>query len=140
MAFGPPQYMKQIKSKDPYLKLLKNVRGMQHVSKMSVSSLSGKPMRREKVIAITEEDIRKQFEKQNGYSDFLGIKINIMDVFKKWYPLAPSVDRIDNNKDYYPDNIVINTRFENNGLNRCDKQYYDHIKEVLSNVKNKTIT
>ena len=113
---------------------------MQHVSKMSVSSLSGKPMRREKVIAITEEDIKKQFEKQNGYSDFLGIKINIMDVFKKWYPLAPSVDRIDNNKDYYPDNIVINTRFENNGLNRCDKQYYDHIKEVLSNVKNKTIT
>ena len=31
-------------------------------------------------------------------------------------------------------------KFENNGLNRCDKQYYDHIREVLSNVKNKTIT
>lgn len=140
MAFGPPQHMKHVKSKDPFYKMLQNLKGVQYVSKMSVSKISGKPMRREKVIAINEEDLRKQFEKQKGLSDFLKIKIDPMDVFKKWFPLAPSVDRIDNTKDYYPDNIVINTRFENNGLNRCDKQYYDHIREVLSNVKNKTIT
>ena len=43
-----------------------------------------------------------------------------MDVFRKHYPLAPSLDRLDNDKDYTQDNICISTRFENYGFNRAE--------------------
>ena len=118
------------KLKNPFKKILDNVKGTQYVSSKTFSE-SGKVMRRVKEVCITELDIQNQFEKQDGLSDFLKIPMSANDVFRGHFPLAPSVDRIDNAKDYYPDNIVINTRFENNGLNRCDPKYMDYIKEYL---------
>jgi|TARA_R100000030_G_C3186300_1_gene107226 hypothetical protein len=118
------------KLKNPFKKVLENVKGTQYVSSKTFSE-SGQVMRRVKEVCITELDIQHQFEKQNGLSHFLKIPIDPYDVFRVHYPLAPSVDRIDNTKDYYPNNIVINTRFENNGLNRCDPKYMDYIKEYL---------
>tara|TARA_R110001592_G_scaffold61640_3_gene187993 strand:+ start:889 stop:1272 length:384 start_codon:yes stop_codon:yes gene_type:complete len=118
------------KLKNPFKKILDNVKGTQYVSSKTFSE-SGKVMRRVKEVCITELDIQNQFEKQDGLSDFLKIPMSANDVFRVHFPLAPSVDRIDNAKDYYPDNIVINTRFENNGLNRCDPKYMDYIKEYL---------
>jgi len=118
------------KLKNPFKKVLDNVKGTQYVSSETFSE-SGQVMRRVKVVAIDEHDIQKQFEKQKGLSDFLNIPIDPYDVFRVHYPLAPSVDRIDNTKDYYPDNIVINTRFENNGLNRCKPEYMNQIREYL---------
>jgi hypothetical protein len=111
------------KLKNPFKKILENVKGTQYES--------GQVMRRVKEVCITELDIQHQFEKQNGLSHFLQIPMDASDVFRTHFPLAPSVDRIDNTKDYYPNNIVINTRFENNGLNRCDPKYMDYIKEYL---------
>ena len=118
------------KLKNPFKKILDNVKGTQYVSSKTFSE-SGQVMRRVKEVCITELDIQHQFEKQNGLSHFLKIPMDPTDVFRTHFPLAPSVDRIDNTKDYYPDNIVINTRFENNGLNRCDPKYMDYIKEYL---------
>ena len=118
------------KLKNPFKKILENVKGTQYVSSKTFSE-SGQVMRRVKEVCITELDIQHQFEKQNGLSHFLKIPMDPTDVFRTHFPLAPSVDRIDNTKDYYPNNIVINTRFENNGLNRCDPKYMDYIKEYL---------
>ena len=118
------------KLKNPFKKILDNVKGTQYVSSKTFSE-SGQVMRRVKEVCITELDIQHQFEKQNGLSHFLKIPMDPTDVFRTHFPLAPSVDRIDNTKDYYPNNIVINTRFENNGLNRCDPKYMDYIKEYL---------
>jgi hypothetical protein len=118
------------KLKNPFKKILENVKGTQYVSSKTFSE-SGQVMRRVKEVCITELDIQYQFEKQNGLSHFLQIPMDPTDVFRTHFPLAPSVDRIDNSKDYYPNNIVINTRFENNGLNRCDPKYMDYIKEYL---------
>ena len=118
------------KLKNPFKKILDNVKGTQYVSSKTFSE-SGQVMRRVKEVCITELDIQHQFEKQNGLSHFLQIPMDASDVFRTHFPLAPSVDRIDNTKDYYPNNIVINTRFENNGLNRCDPKYMDYIKEYL---------
>ena len=118
------------KLKNPFKKILENVKGTQYVSSKTFSE-SGQVMRRVKEVCITELDIQYQFEKQNGLSHFLQIPMDPTDVFRTHFPLAPSVDRIDNLKDYYPNNIVINTRFENNGLNRCDPKYMDYIKEYL---------
>ena len=122
------------KLKNPFKKILENVKGTQYVSSKTFSE-SGQVMRRVKEVCITELDIQYQFEKQNGLSHFLQIPMDPTDVFRTHFPLAPSVDRIDNSKDYYPNNIVINTRFENNGLNRCDPKYMDYIKEYLMPIK-----
>lgn len=72
-----------------------------------------------KQFSITEQDIERIFFEQGGLSKWLKIPMNPDDVFRKHFPLAPSLDRLDNNKDYSPDNVCISTRFENYGFNRA---------------------
>ena len=49
-----------------------------------------------KVFTCTEDDIKRIYEEQGGRSRWLGIPINPEDVFRKHYPLSPSLDRLDN--------------------------------------------
>ena len=60
------------KLKNPFKKILENVKGTQYVSSKTFSE-SGQVMRRVKEVCITELDIQYQFEKQNGLSHFLQI-------------------------------------------------------------------
>ena len=78
--------------------------------------------RRVKDFSITWQDVERVFNEQGGKSKWLRILINPDDVFKTYYPLSPSLDRLDNQKDYSPDNICISTRFENYGFNMCNEQ------------------
>tara|TARA_Y100000114_G_C11536992_1_gene220749 strand:- start:119 stop:523 length:405 start_codon:yes stop_codon:yes gene_type:complete len=128
--------MKQKKPRNPFLKMMQNTRSIAFVRSKSTSGISGEVMRKQHGISIDENDVEKQFFKQNGKSDMLGIDIDPMDVFTPWYPLAPSIDRIDNSKGYTVDNFVINTRFENLGMQNCDPRYYDYVVEVLMNKRN----
>ena len=50
------------KLKNPFKKILENVKGTQYVSSKTFSE-SGKVMRRVKEVCITEHDIQNQFEK-----------------------------------------------------------------------------
>ena len=74
-------------------------------------------------ILITADDLEKQWEKQGKVCYWLKTPIDLELLFKshpEWYPKhpgAPSVDRIDDNKDYTPDNIIITCRFANLGRN-----------------------
>lgn len=104
------------KLKNPWNQLLKNVIGTQNFNAWHQARGSNRPVKK---IEITEQDIINVYEKQKGLSKWLKIPIDPMDVFKKHYPLAPSIDRIDNNLGYTPENICIATRFENYGFNKC---------------------
>lgn len=91
---------------DPWKALLKKVRH-------SASTHSNRS--RTKEVHITVEDLKNQFNKQNGRCYWLGIPINIHNIFIPYHPGAPSVDRLNNKKDYTPENIVICTTYANLG-------------------------
>jgi hypothetical protein len=77
-----------------------------------------------KKVNITEEDLKRQWEAQDGFCYWLGIPLNIEDVYTSNNPFAPSVDRLDNDKDYEPTNIVICTMFANMGRGRISKENF----------------
>jgi hypothetical protein len=74
-------------------------------------------------VLITAEDLEKQWEKQGKVCFWLNIPIDLELLYSDhpdWYPKHPaaaSVDKIDDSKDYTPDNIVITCRFANFGRN-----------------------
>lgn len=106
-------------ARNPYKKILKNAQGGQNLNQYQVDKGIQRTV---KEVNITEEDIERIFIQQGGLSASLGIPINLDDIFKSHFPLSPSIDRIDNDKDYTPDNIRINTRFENWGFNRASEE------------------
>ena len=109
--------MKIPKPKNPWKKILDNAKGAQNGWNKKHQRLGvNRPV---KVFTCTPEDIERIYVEQNGQSRWLKIPLDPMDVFRKHYPLSPSLDRLDNNKDYTPDNICLSTRFENFGFNRA---------------------
>ena len=56
-----------------------------------------------------------------------------MDIFITHNPMAMSVDRIDNDRDYFIDNIVICCRMANLGRSTCG---YKKFKKIIKQVKN----
>jgi hypothetical protein len=75
-------------------------------------------------VEITEEDLRRQWDLQGGKCYWLGLDMNIDDVYTTNNPWGPSVDRLDNDKDYTPENIVICTMFANLGRGRVDERTF----------------
>ena len=68
--------MKQKKPRNPFLKMMQNTRSIAFVRSKSTSGISGEVMRKQHSISIDENDVEKQFFKQNGKSDMLGIDID----------------------------------------------------------------
>ncbi len=90
-------------------------------------------------VLITEDDLEKQWNKQNGKCYWLGTPLDLGLLYKdhpNWYPKhpgAPSVDKINESGDYTPDNIVITTRFANFGRNIYP---HDKMLEFIKSIKN----
>ena len=115
---------KRGKVKDPWLKLLK---------KVELCGSSQASRSRIKKVTITKEDLKEQFLKQDGRCYWFGIPININDVYTSNNPLAPSVDRLDNDRDYHKNNIVVCTILANMGRGKCDKRTFKRIVEKIKN-------
>ena len=115
--------LKQGKTKDPWAKLL---------GKVKLCGSSSASRSRIKKVSITKEDLEKQFSKQNEKCYWLGTPIDINHVFTTHNPLAPSVDRLDNDRDYEKDNIVICTQFANMGRGKCDKETFRKIMDEIT--------
>ena len=112
------------KVKDPWLKLLK---------KVELCGSSQASRSRVKKVTITKEDLKEQFSKQDGRCYWFGIPIDINDVYTSNNPLAPSVDRLDNDKDYHKNNIVLCTILANMGRGKCGKKTF---RRIVLKIKN----
>ena len=77
-----------------------------------------------KIIDIDEVYLENLFFEQDGRCHHLHTIIDPMDVFIPHHPLAPSVDRIDNTKDYIKGNVVIATRFANRGKESAEDIWF----------------
>ena len=117
------------KGRNPWKKLMSNV-------KLSAQGRRGAPTQlRPREVSITEKDLCDQFNKQNGKCYWFDLDINPYDIFKSRYPLAMSVDRLDNEKGYVVGNIVICTRFAN--LGRGSSSTAD-MYEAVNYIRNST--
>ena len=126
----------KLKRRNPWKKLMRNLRINGHRKKEHdrgnpEHGISGSFSRR--TIKVTEKDLKKVYEKQEGKCHWFGIKLNPMDIFITHNPMAMSVDRIDNDRDYFIDNIVICCRMANLGRSTCG---YKKFKKIIKQVKN----
>lgn len=69
------------------------------------------------VFDLTREFILELFDRQNGLCYWLGIPM-LPSVIHR-YPFHPSLDRLDRNKGYTKDNVVLCCQFMNVGRNSC---------------------
>ncbi|NBN99704.1 MAG: hypothetical protein EBV19_10780, partial [Flavobacteriia bacterium] len=84
-------------------------------------------------INISIEDLKEIYNKQNGKCFWFNVSLDINSVLEKGNLLSMSVDRIDNNKGYTKDNIVICCRFANLGRQDCN---FDRFKDIIKYIKN----
>lgn len=116
--------------RNPWKKLLGNVRlvagrhnGSRHTFKQDNPNA--------RLVSITEKDLLDQFHKQNGCCYWFGLEINPHDIFRIRYPLAMSVDRIDNERGYEVGNFIITTRMANLGRGNCNFQDFKKIMTII---------
>jgi hypothetical protein len=124
------------KRRNPWKKLMGNLRLNGHRKKEHdrgnpEHGIRGSSSRR--VIDVTEKDLKKIYERQKGKCYWFNVELNPMDIFVTHNPMAMSVDRIDNDRDYYYDNIVICCRLANLGRSTCG---YKRFKRIVKKLKN----
>lgn len=85
------------------------------------------------LITITVEDVKKQWDKQNGLCAYTNIPMRIFEtaIRKEWIPTTMSLDRIDSSKGYTPDNIelvCLSINLAKNGFTK--DQMKDFIRQI----------
>ena len=124
------------KRRNPWKKLMRNLRLNGHKKKEHdrgnpEHGINGSSSRR--VIDVSEKDLKEIYKKQRGKCFWFGVELNPMDIFITHNPMAMSVDRINNDRDYHDDNIVICCRVANLGRSTCD---YERFKGIVKKLKN----
>ena len=128
--------------RDPWKKLLSNVKSTaavrpkrRTVSANGTAKIPYPPMS----VEITANDLKELFKQQGGRCAILGTLLDPQDLFVARHPLAPSVDRIDNDQHYNIDNIQICSRFANFGKcaypNAGMNEVVNRIREGMSTKK-----
>jgi hypothetical protein len=94
-------------------------------------------------IYLTEQDLVEIWNKQNQLCYWFNIPLDLNLLFNTHpnyypkHPLAPSVDRIDDKKDYTKDNVIICCRLANFGRNVYPfQEFHDIIKTVKGEIQN----
>tara|TARA_B100000029_G_scaffold92276_1_gene82219 strand:+ start:228 stop:659 length:432 start_codon:yes stop_codon:yes gene_type:complete len=127
--------------KDPFKKLLANIKASAKPSPRSIITAEGKKLQGvevngiQKIVAIDAEDLKRKFDEQEGFCFWTGIPLNMDYINESYHKLAPSVDRLDENKGYTYDNIVITVRFINFGRGNCDLNRMLTYMKALKNAK-----
>jgi hypothetical protein len=83
--------------------------------------------------SLTVDDINDLFEKQNGLCYWF--KIPLIPSNKHKHPQQPSLDRLDRNKGYIKDNVVLTCYSANIGRNENDVETWKNFISTLFNEK-----
>jgi hypothetical protein len=91
-----------------------------------------------KKVNIDHVYLEQLFQEQNGRCYYLNTIIDPQNVFVSNHPLAPSVDRLDNNYGYVKGNVVIATRFANRGKECADYTWFieECVPEIIHGLLN----
>lgn len=122
--------MKSGRKKNPFLKLLNNIKNSGGRARAMTKSRLGQKI----PVSVTAEDLREIYEHQNARCFWFNVPMNLDLLYVSWHPLAPSADRLDEGKGYDKDNIVICTRLSNLGRQRYDINKFHEIAEYLKKV------
>ena len=115
--------------RNPWKKLLANTKASGRRAADHTVSRAGQMPEHD----LTVHDLSSLFYEQNERCALIGIKINPEHIFIQRHPLAPSVDRLDNNKGYTKDNIQITSRLANLGKKDYDDELFK--KEVAPTIE-----
>ena len=115
-------------SKTPWKKLLHNIQ----VSGRRAKAMTNKRKGIDLEINITEKELEEIYNQQNGKCFWFNIPIEINAILEKGNLLSMSADRIDNDKGYVKENIVICCRLANLGRQNCD---FDKFKNIIKYIR-----
>ena len=91
-------------------------------------------------VTIDEMYLVKQFSKQDGKCYWTEFPMNPQGVFESNNPFAPSLERLDENKGYIPENVVIALRLFNLGRQRCPElKFKDQVNQLKQHFSGKTV-
>lgn len=131
------------KTPDPWTRLMRNVMlssdhgaggGSKHNPKNREGKTKGTQSTKRHAVHITKEDLKQKFLEQGGRCYWFGIELDPDSLFIPHFPMALSVDRLDNDKDYVYDNIVICCRLANTGRGKCCPALFAQLMLALSKV------
>ena len=84
------------------------------------------------IVEIGIQDLKEQFDKQDGKCYWLGGELNFDELYITNSPFAPSVDRLDNSIYYVKHNLVITSRFANRGKGAYENSdFRKKLKEMI---------
>ena len=85
-------------------------------------------------IDITIDDLKDLWKIQKGKCYWLGIDMSLEDLFIPHSPFSVSVDRLNSDRGYHRNNIVLTTRFANRGRGSYDDTNFDErLNSLLEN-------
>lgn len=119
-----------MKSKDPWKKLLINIKASGRRAKVYTKKRKGIEIE----FDISIIDLKEIYEKQNKKCYWFNVYLDPNLIFEIGNPLSISADRIDNDKGYTKDNIVICCRLANLGRQNYDfEKFKNTIKYLKEN-------
>jgi hypothetical protein len=122
---------KREKRKDTEFKKIESEKQKKRRVRLWINSLVHDSKRRNIEHTITKEEIEEIYDNQNGLCYWFGVPL--IPSLKHKYPLQPSLDRLDRNRGYTKDNIVICCYTANIGRNENDLETWLDFLNILKN-------
>ena len=120
---------KEEKRKDSNFKKKEGEKQKERRVRLWINTLVHDSKKRNIEHTITKEEIEEIYNNQNGLCYWFGVPLTPSSKHK--YPLQPSLDRLDRNKGYTKDNVVICCYTANIGRNENDLETWMEFLEVL---------